>query len=348
MNLIYFYYFDAAFQVLYADLVERAFAQSSLLLSSPGTIIVQEKKGGFYLYWRVYDAEGQRRDHYIGPRDKPETAGKLAEITARIADARSFAESSLALRKQGYAAAENSAAITLATLFNAGIFRQGAILVGTHAFGALLNGLGVRLSTNYFTEDIDIARYGRIELAIRLEEGFLGLLKQSGLPFVEVPALDARKPSTSFRVRGRKLTVDLLVPGDERYLGVPITELGAHATALPHFDYLLEEPVPAVVLGRDHVVPVRVPNPARFCLHKLIVAALRLTRAPQKAGKDLVQAAVLAAVLCERFPGELDDAARRIPPKAIQRVARSAGRALALLPERYAAARDFLAGLMQT
>lgn len=343
--MIAFTCFDAAFQTAYADLAERALTQSRLLLCSPGTIITQEKNGGSYLYWRVYDAEGQRRDHYIGSRDHVETAGKLAEITACIVEGRSFAEGSLMLRKQGYAAADNSAAITLATLFNAGVFKQGAMLVGTHAFGALINSLGVRLSTHYFTEDIDIARYDRIELAIRLEEGFIGLLKQSGLPFIEVPALDVRKPSTSFRVRGRKLTVDLLAPGDERYRSVPIAELGAYATGLPYLDYLFEEPVFTVVLGRDHVIPVRTPNAARFCLHKLIVATLRLTQMPQKAEKDLTQAAVLAAVLSEQFPGALDEAVQHIPPTALRRVAQSAVRAQALLPERYAAAHDFLTEL---
>ncbi len=54
--------------------------------------------------------------------------------------------------------------------------------------------------------------------------------------------------------------------------------------------YLFEEPVFTVALGRDHVIPVRTPNAARFCLHKLIVATLRLTQMPQKAEKDLTQA----------------------------------------------------------
>jgi hypothetical protein len=49
------------------------------------------------------------------------------------------------LRKAGFAAADNSAALTIATLYNAGVFSHGGVLVGSHAFGALLNGLGVRM-----------------------------------------------------------------------------------------------------------------------------------------------------------------------------------------------------------
>jgi hypothetical protein len=341
---IRFSYFDAPLQTLFAELADRAATQQQILLSSPGTVVTMEKKGRPYLYWRVYDGLGKRVDHYIGPQDADETASRLAEIEARIAEARHFAEVSLALRKQGYAAADNSTALTLAALFNAGVFRRGAMLVGTHAFGAIINALGVRLAANYYTEDIDLARYGPIQLATRPEGGILELLRQSGLPFVEVPELDFRKPSTSFKVRGRPLKVDLLVPGDERYLSRRVPELGAHATALPFFDYLLATSMQGVVLARDRVVPVRVPNPARYCLHKLIVAALRVPTSAAKADKDLAQAAVLAAALQEKFEGDLVDAAAKIPPKAHRRAAQSARRAAAMLDERFAAARDFLEG----
>jgi hypothetical protein len=308
-------------------------------------VVALEKKGHAYLYWRAYDALGKRVDRYIGPKEAPETARTLAEVEGRIAEARYFADTSLALRKQGYAAADNSTALTLAALFNAGVFREGALLVGTHAFGAILNALGVRLAANYHTEDIDVARYRPIRLATRPEGGILAILRDSGLPFAEVPELDSRKPSTSFKVRGRPLRVDLLVPGDERYASRRVPELGAHATALPFFDFLLAESNPAIVLGRDHVVPVRVPSPPRYCLHKLIVAALRAPTSAAKADKDLAQAAILAAVLTEKFAADLAEAAAKIPPKARRRVAQSAQRAGAMLDERHAAARDFLAGL---
>ncbi|MGH7555967.1 MAG: GSU2403 family nucleotidyltransferase fold protein, partial [Longimicrobiales bacterium] len=229
-----------------------------------------------------------------------------------------------------------------------GVFRHGAMLVGTHAFGAILNALGVGLPANYYTADIDVARYDAIPLAARPERGIVELLERSGLPFVEVPELDVRKPSTSFRARGRKLRVDLLVPGDTRYRTYRIPELGAHATGLPFLDYLLADRVPAVVLGRDHVVPVRVPNAARYCLHKLIVASLRASRAAAKADKDIAQSAVLAAVLAEKFEADLHEAARKAPAGARKRLAQGAPRAAALLTGQFAAGRDFLEGLRRS
>jgi len=73
------------------------------------------------------------------------------------------------------------------------------------------------------------------------------LLKQTGLPFHEVPSLRRRAPSTSFKVRGRKLKVDLLVPTSRApYLPIHVPELGAHAMGLPYLQYLLKATVPSV------------------------------------------------------------------------------------------------------
>lgn len=333
--------FDAPFKVFFSDLAERALAQSEILLTSPGTIATLAKKSRSYLYWRIYDASGRRVDRYLGAQDDPLTQDKLTALRERMSEAKSFADASVTLRKHGYCAADNSAAITLATLFNAGVFRRGAMLVGTHAFGAILNSLGVRMAARYFTDDIDIARYSAIQLVAKPNRAFIEILRESDLPFSEVPELDPGKPSTSFKVRGQKLRVDLLVPGDERYRTYRVPELKTHATGLPYFDYLLQEPISTIVLGRDQIIPVRVPSPARYCLHKLIVATLRAKAASQKHEKDLVQAAVLAAVLIERFADSLAAAVDAIPRKGRDKVARGAARAAKLVGGAYPAAEDF-------
>ena len=93
------------------------------------------------------------------------------------------------LRKVGFHSTENSALITVAALFNAGLFGRGAILVGTHAFGAILNELGVADARIAMTEDVDVARAGPIQIAALPVGGFLKLLTNTGLPFSEVPKL---------------------------------------------------------------------------------------------------------------------------------------------------------------
>src|SRR5262249_46763833 len=137
---------------------------------------------------------------------------KVESAREEIREGQVMADSTKDLRRVGYYSAGNSTVVTVATLFNAGIFQRGGVLVGTHAFGALLNELGVRCDPLPMTEDIDLARAERIEIAALPSGGFLTLLRSSGLAFHEVPQLRLREPSTSFKVRGKKLKVDLLVP----------------------------------------------------------------------------------------------------------------------------------------
>jgi hypothetical protein len=105
------------------------------------------------------------------------------------------------------------------------------------------------------------------------------------------------------------------------------------------------EPVRGFVLGKEHAVPVTLPDPARFALHKLIVSTLRTPVLAAKADKDRRQAAVLIDALMEKFPDSLEVAAEHIETKARARVAKAAAQALNFeigLSER---AQDFLAGL---
>lgn len=61
-------------------------------------------------------------------------------------------------------------------------------------------------------------------------------------------------------------------------------------------DYLIREPVPAVVL-HDGGVLVSVPDPVRFTVHKIVVAARRGESGSTKTRKDIEQAAALIRVL---------------------------------------------------
>jgi hypothetical protein len=151
------------------------------------------------------------------------------------------------------------------------------------------------------------------------------MLRETGIPFFEVPSLDRRAPSTSFAERGgSRLRVDLLVPSsNDEYPTVPIPELGAHAKGLPYLAYLLGMSQNVPLLSPHGVVMVRVPVPERFAVHKLIVSQLR-TRATGKSEKDLTQVATLMEAVAERFPGALEDALAAAPRSASRHIARAA------------------------
>jgi hypothetical protein len=233
--------------------------------------------------------------------------GRIESANATIAQVRILA-------RAGFATVDRKAYSTLASLHNHGIFRAGALLIGSHAYGALVNALGVK-AVAYSTEDVDIAR--REALALSDVPSFIEMLRATGIEFFEVPRVDRRAPPTSFKEPGgSRLTVDLLVPsGGDDYPTIPVPELKAHAKGLPYLAYLLGASQEVPILSPHGVVLVRVPVPERYAIHKLIVAQLR-HKTSAKPEKDLRQAATLIEALVERFPGAVEEALAAVPKSA--------------------------------
>ncbi len=103
--------------------------------------------------------------------------------------------------------------------------------------------------------------------------------------------------------------VQLLTPNDgpDRDEPLELPALGAYALPLRFLDYVIHQPAQAVALYRSGVL-VNVPQPARYAIHKLIVATRRISSATAKARKDIEQAAALIRVLAEDRPDELEAA----------------------------------------
>ena len=213
------------------------------------------------------------------------------------------------------------------------LYAPGGVLVGSHAFGVLLNQLGVR-AVSYATEDVDIARGEALAFDQPPEKGFLGMLEDSGIDFVEVPQLDRRLPPTSFKQRGKgRFHVDLLAPSrGKKASAVPVSELKAYATALPHLSFLLAESHTAVVIAREGCCTVRVPLAERFALHKLLVSQLRAGRGA-KTERDILQASVLCAVLAESQSGAIASAIEQVPKTARRHLRAGIGTAVHLLED---------------
>jgi hypothetical protein len=291
--------FDQMIQDQFAAAIELAFSQATVDPLPPGHISLEEKvRGGTYAKWRRVAANGKPASPiYVGivGSEPYEVAIAQKEELERIE------RMAKQLRKLGLATEDNASAVVLATLANAGFFRGGGVLVGTRAFRCLTNHLGYAVKPIVATQDVDIARPQAIALATPMPTGgLLTLLQGTGLRFVDVPGLSHSEPSTSWRVVGKEIKLDLLVPSSRQhkpYQAVAIRELGAHAIALEHLDYLLADCMDAVAIGKSQLVPVRVPMPARFCWHKLAVSQLRPTTLSAKANKDLIQAACLAVCL---------------------------------------------------
>lgn len=331
---------DAAGQARYQETKQLARSQTRILAGTPGGLKQRTQSGNRYWVRAFTTIDGRMTDEYIGPVASVE-ASAIERIRHEIELAKALASSSAALRLFGYQRLDRKPAAVLEVLFNRGLIAAGLSLVGSHAYGALLNDLGI-IAAAYKTQDIDVAR--NRPLAIVLHEGatFASVLRDSGLNFVPVPGMPSGRPSASYKLPGAELlAVDLLVPGPTTGAVVPVAELGTHAQSVRLLDYLVDDPVDSIALSPNQVIPVKVPAPERFLVHKLFSSQARRGDR-DKAGKDLGQAAVLAAAVEDETPGRVLDAFRRVPRSDRRTVRRGAKAAAKLLGDAHAAGREAL------
>lgn len=205
----------------------------------------------------------------------------------------------------------------LAALAEAGVFRLRAILIGAVAMTCYPGLLGARLPASLArTSDLDIGQFHAISLAVedRIDEDMEALLKQVDPRFRAVPdAFDSRRTQRyALRIGGNdRFYVDFLSPlrGPDRGRVTQLKALRTDAQLIRFLDYLLYQELNAVVL-HGAGIPVNVPAPERFALHKLLVAASRMKGGVnvEKARKDISQAQSLLAVLLEMRPHDVNDA----------------------------------------
>lgn len=192
---------------------------------------------------------------------------------------------------------------------------------GTHAFLNLGNLLGVRWSGELGrTEDVDVGHDPDLAVAVPGETADLPEpLRRVDSDFIPVPALDPTDPSTSFRIRGRTLRVSLLTPERGKPGSGPIglPHLGVAAEPVRFLDYLLQDTqLAAVPIGSG--ILIRVPDPARYALHKVVVSQRRPVAWASRARKDLRQAEAKLEALGELRPGDVTRAilaADSMPPR---------------------------------
>jgi hypothetical protein len=166
-----------------------------------------------------------------------------------------------------------------------------------------------RLCALLRTQDVDVAAARALEVAVdpMPSADVPELLDSLQMGFLPIPGLDPGSPTTSFKVRGQSLRLDLLTPADAESMGqsVSIRRLGTAAQAMEYLDYVMAEPIRGAVIDGGGIL-VHVPRPERFAIHKLIVAANRPAVAHTRRDKDLLQAAKVFRILIEERPEEIE------------------------------------------
>lgn len=302
-------------QTLYAELLDRlSFFEAHRSAGwAPGSFVLKTVKGRDYYYYQDAGPTGIKRQTYLGLRSS--TFDVLVESyregrRSAEQELESIARLCAALTATGSLTTDHPSARVIRALADAGLFRLGGVLVGTHAFNALGNVLGVRWQgASLRTLDVDVAATRVLGVAVsETPEPLPSALDRLAMGFLPVPPLDSRNPSTSFKVRGQGLRVDLLTPaGRTGGRPVRITRFGAAAQPLRFLDYLIETTTRAAVIDAGGTL-VNVPDPARFALHKLLVLNERPVTEHAKRNKDLMQAAQVLQVLESQRPSDLDAA----------------------------------------
>ncbi|MDI4635933.1 hypothetical protein J7U46_22965 [Pelomonas sp. V22] len=189
----------------------------------------------------------------------------------------------------------------LKRLADHGVFSAGALVVGTHAFLAYQNVLGVLWGDPGQTVDLDFAHAGRnLSLAVApdarvdahsaiesLQMGFVPV--NSGTRYVKPDEPDFDLDWLTSRTR----TGD--APVDCRALNVTLQPLR-------FMELALEAPIPAALLGSTSAIVVNLPAPAAYAVGKLLVAAERTGDSRSKTKKDIAQAAALIDYFVQRDP----------------------------------------------
>jgi hypothetical protein len=301
-------------QTLYAELLDHLLGLEAerSVGSLAGSFTSKQVKGETYLYYQASLPGGKTRQFYLG-RKSPALDRLVVrfarERTAFAADVARVSRLAAQLRAGGAGTTDAASARVLAGLADAGVFAAGGVLVGTHGFMAIGNLLGVKWALGSLrTQDVDVGSNRQVDVDVAVPDAQIDLpaaLENLQMGFLPVPALDARQPCTSFKVRGQALRVDLLCPKrGQTDAPIFIPRFNAAAQPLAHLGFLLESPERAVILANTAAL-VNVPAPARFALHKLLVAQLRPASFAAKAEKDLLQAVQALEVLVEDRPGDL-------------------------------------------
>lgn len=298
--------------VLYADLRERleVFEAMRGIASLHGEFTTKTVKGIVYHYFQAM-LPGGRTQIYIGP-DSVEVRRLIEARQAGekdiLADEKMLQRLASQIIAGGVMPIIPDMARIISRLADSGVFRLGGVLVGTVAFQILGPHIGVSWAGDArMTQDVDLAGSTNIALAVPdLQADVPAALESLQMGFFPVPRLSRKEPSTSYAIRGRTLRVDLLTPARKGMTApVFIRRLNAAATPLKYLDYLIAEPINAVMLA-GYPCLVKVPQPARYALHKLIVSQERDVAAADKKRKDILQARNMLTLLKEDRPGDMD------------------------------------------
>ena len=286
---------QTAYAQLHEALQSREIARG--VADAPGSFNQKAIAGRVYWYYQYRDLDGKLRQAYLGPyseRLAALIATRESAAPGNDAQIKALAQSISTLGGQALAAPHLT---IIKRLADAGFFRAGGVLVGTHAFLSAGNMLGVRWGDASRTQDLDFAHAGRhLQVALatdaKLELG--DVIDSLGMGFVPAASLSGVRGGRWVHPKEPGFVLDFLTPmGRGEAELVHVSAFNAEFQALRFMEFSLQDIESSAVFTRTQACLVNVPHPARMAVHKLIITGLRRAAERTKANKDLQQAAML-------------------------------------------------------
>ena len=331
-------------QLLYAQLMESLRAQS--IPQTRGLSFVSKQIKDNRYWYAQYTIGSKKQQTYMGP-DSEQLRHLMASFETSLEEIAPLAEHTSGLvrmlkQSRCYSPLKGEFRV-LQMLDLMGYFKAGGILVGSHAFFSYANMLGVSFEgEDLRTSDIDLVPDSPIMLALpEDQEEFGQRVLASGYGFFEIPKLNNKHPSTSYMSRKENIKLDLVTPliGKPSSKPVYIASINGYAEPVRFLDYLLEDVQQAAIIEGSGIL-INIPHPARYAIHKLVVAERRPASDTLKKRKDIRQAELLLSILLDEDTYSVElavEAAQAMPAKFMTQVHRGLGKLQPDIKERLSA-----------
>jgi len=304
---------SASAQNAYADVFSAALAAhvSSSVAGLNGSFGKKTVHGREYWYFQFRAIGGTVKQIYVGPESE--------SLSALIRDHKNYAPKPL----QRLAAAAIALGCepmlpkhfrVIRRLAEYGFFKRGGILVGTHAFMAMGNMLGIVPLERMQTQDVDFAHAGKnisVALPANIKVETASAIESLQMGLLPISSLDGTLGGTYINPKDPAFRLDFLTSKNSRSdAPVFIDGLQIAFQPLRFMEFSMIEPTQSVLLSTDGCVIVNIPRPDRFAIHKLIVAAERDASNTVKANKDVRQANVLIQYYLDHRPEDIAETYR--------------------------------------
>lgn len=301
-------------QTAYAELFSQtqAFELDNALAGLVGAFHKRTLKERDYWYFAYRDIDQRLRMVYVGPDNE-----RVRSLVARFSEGKQ--EKPLAPPARMAIAAGCTPVAPkhfriIRRLAEYGFFRAGGILIGTHAFLAMGNMLGVRWRDGASTLDVDFAHAGQnvsVALPADLKIDVHGALESLEMGLLPIAQFNGKAGAQYRNPKDQELRLDFVTSMTRDGEPVAMPQLNLALEPLKFMEFSLEKPLQGCIFSSLGSCIVNLPAPERYAVHKLIVFGERPVSERSKATKDLLQAASLASYFLENGQAEVFNLAWR-------------------------------------